>query len=121
MDNNPFQTRTPNIAGNARLRTLDKISFKEFGEEIKPYLYERRLFFSACEVVNQNLHDAVMPNSDCYSLIGPKDKIRFSDALIMWATFYHLMLRDSTAMKSAKIRAVLHTIKKTFGTTFEYL
>jgi len=46
--------------------TLDDIPFEEFGKEIKHYLYERRLFFSACEVVNQALHDAVMPGSDCY-------------------------------------------------------
>ncbi|MGC2331546.1 MAG: hypothetical protein WA581_08835 [Candidatus Acidiferrales bacterium] len=101
--------------------TLDRISFEEFGKEIKPYLYERRLFFSACEVVNPNLQKAIMPGSDCYSLIGPKESIRFSDAVIMWATFYHLMLRNSKAMKPPKIRAVLHTIKQTFGTTFEYL
>lgn len=101
--------------------TLDNISFEEFGEEIKPYLYERRLFFSACEVVNQKLQNAVMPGSDCYSLIGPKHEILMSDAVIMWATFYHLMLRDATAMKAQKIREALATIKKTFGVTFAYL
>ena len=101
--------------------TLDKISFEEFGKEIKPYLYERRLFFSACEVVNKKLFGAVMPGSDCYSLIGPKFKIDFDDAVLMWATFYHLMLRDSASMKAANIRKTLETIKATFGKTFEYL
>jgi hypothetical protein len=32
--------------------TLDDVPFKEFGEEISNYLPERRLFVSACEVVN---------------------------------------------------------------------
>ncbi len=101
--------------------TLDDIPFEEFGKEIKHYLYERRLFFSACEVVNQALHDAVMPGSDCYSIIGPEDDIRFDDAVIMWGTFYHLMLRDATAMKSADIRTALQKLKETFGRTFKYL
>ncbi len=101
--------------------TLDDISFEAFGKEIKPYLYKRRLFFSACEVVNKRLFDAVMADSRCYSLIGPKHDIYFSDAVIMWATFYHLMLRDSTVMKSAEIKKALQAIKTTFGQTFEYL
>jgi hypothetical protein len=101
--------------------TLDDIPFEEFGKEVKHYLYERRLFFSACEVVNQALHDAVMPGSDCYSIIGPEDDIRFDDAVIMWGTFYHLMLRDATAMKSADIRTALQKLKATFGRTFKYL
>jgi hypothetical protein len=101
--------------------TLDDIPFEEFGKEIKHYLYERRLFFSACEVVNQALYDAVMPGSDCYSIIGPEDDIRFDDAVIMWGTFYHLMLRDATAMKSADIRTALQKLKETFGRTFKYL
>jgi hypothetical protein len=101
--------------------TLDDIPFEEFGKEIKHYLYDRRLFFSACEVVNQALHDAVMPGSDCYSIIGPENEIRFDDAVIMWGTFYHLMLRDATAMKSADIRTALQKLKETFGRTFKYL
>jgi hypothetical protein len=101
--------------------TLDDISFNKFGNEIKPYLYERRLFFSACEVVNQSLYDAVLPGSDCYSLIGPQYSIRFSDSVIMWATFYHLMLRNRKSMSAARIRQTLATMKQMFGRTFTYL
>jgi hypothetical protein len=101
--------------------TLDNIGFRDFGAELKPYLHDRRLFFSACEVVNQELHDALMADSDCYSLIGPDTEIRFDDAAIMWATFYHLMLRDADSMKSDKIRRALALIKDTFGQTFKYL
>lgn len=101
--------------------TLDEVTFAEFGEEAKHYLDERRLFFSACQVVNRKLHDAVMPDSGCYSLIGPKDDIYFDDSVIMWATFYHLMLREATAMKAQEIRRVLQLLKEMFGQTFEYL
>lgn len=101
--------------------TLDDVTFEEFGSAIRGYLSERRLFFSACEVVNQALHDATILDSDCYSLVGPKYAINFDDAVIMWATFYHLMLRDATAMKSKEIRRVLSVIETTFGQTFTYL
>jgi hypothetical protein len=101
--------------------TFDTVDFETFGEEAKQYLEHRRLFFSACEVVNRDLRDAVLPDSDCYSLVGPKHEIRFDDAVIMWATFYHLMLRDSKTMKRDDIREALRKIKATFGRTFELL
>jgi hypothetical protein len=78
--------------------TLDNVSFEKFGDGIREYLSERRLFMSACEVVNQQFHDAVFPDSNCYSLIGPDEDIRFDDAVIIWASFYHLMLRDATGV-----------------------
>jgi hypothetical protein len=63
----------------------------------------------------------VIPGSDCYSLIGPQYSIRFSDSVIMWATFYHLMLRDRKRMNATRIRKTLATMKQTFGRTFTYL
>ena len=101
--------------------TLDKVPFKEFGEEIRNYLPKRRLFVSACEVVNKSFSDAVNPGEECYSVIGPRDEIRFDDAAVMWASFYHLMLRDSKVMRSEQIRATLKRLKETFGQTFLYL
>jgi hypothetical protein len=55
--------------------TLDHLSFTEFGNLVKPYVERRRLFVSACEVVNPGLAAAVLPDSDCYSLVGSRDKI----------------------------------------------
>jgi hypothetical protein len=101
--------------------TLDDVSFDDFGAEIKHYLSERRLFMSACEVVNEHLRDAVMPGSDCYSLIGPDEEIYFHDAVIMWASFYHLMLRNADSMKATDIRKTLKLLENTFGQRFAYL
>ncbi len=77
--------------------TLDDIPFEEFGKEIREYLPNRRLFVSACEVVNQpDLSSEVNPDQECYSIIGPDDAGFASTMLLrMWASFYHLMLRDS--------------------------
>lgn len=100
--------------------TFDHIPLAEFAEEIKQYLDDRRLFFSACEIVNQRTADAINSEHGCYSIIGPKNKPRFDDSLIMWATFYHLTLKDKIAMKAPEIRKALQDIKTMFGETFEY-
>ena len=97
--------------------TLDRIPFPEFGEMMRPFLKERRLFVSACEVVNDNLAKEVLPNSGCHSLIGPGYAINFDEAVLMWASFYHLMFRDpeTKAMKGGKIRWALRRVRDAFA------
>ena len=86
--------------------TLDEIPFSEFGPLIKPYLHKRRLFVSACSATNRALADSIMPNSGCYSILGPDQDIYFNDAAVLWASFYHVMFKaDSDAMKYKIIRA----------------
>jgi hypothetical protein len=86
--------------------TLDPIPFSEFGPLIKPYLRKRRLFVSACSATNRTLADVIMPDSGCYSILGPDEDIYFSDAAVLWASFYHVMFKtDSTAMKYKTIKA----------------
>jgi hypothetical protein len=65
--------------------TLDEMSFTELGELLVPYLKQRRLFVSACEAVNRDLAAALMPDSGCYSIIGPAREVGFGDAAVMWA------------------------------------
>ena len=101
--------------------TLDSVSFKDFGEKFRHYLPNRRLFVSACEVVNDKFSAEVNPDQECYSVIGPRDQIRFDDAVVMWASFYHLMLRNSNVMRSQEIRSTLIRLEKMFGQTFLYL
>ena len=101
--------------------TLDDVPFKEFGEELSHYLEKRRLFVSACSVVNNAFSEAVNPDKACYSIIGPRDDIRFDDSTVMWASFYHLMLRDSKVMRSQEIREALVRLEEMFGQKFLYL
>ena len=85
--------------------TLDRIPFREFGQLIAPFIKNRRLFVSACSVANRLFASSVMTGSGCYSILGPAQNILFSDAAILWASFYHVMFRvDSTAMKDAAIK-----------------
>ena len=86
--------------------TLDPIPFREFSNMVRPHLMGRRLFLSACSVTNRNLAENVMPGSGCFSILGPDEDILFSDAAVLWASFYHVMFRkDSAAMKYDTVRA----------------
>jgi hypothetical protein len=102
--------------------TLDSIPFRDLTSIIAPYLRGRRLFFSACSVVNRLLADSLMPRTRCYSIIGPCRDISFGDALLMWATFYHLAFRDKDELKliGGKIRWALRRVNYSFGQEFRY-
>jgi hypothetical protein len=102
--------------------TLDAISLSKFGTELAPYVKNRRVFFSACEVATEELASAVMRGSGCYSVIAPKAEISFGDAAIMWASFYHLMFRDPQAdsIQGGKIRWALRRLHHAFGEEFAY-
>jgi hypothetical protein len=101
--------------------TLDQMSFDDFAAEVNPYLDRRRVFFSACGVVNSQLAEALLTDSGCYSIIGPKAAINFDDALLTWASFYHLAFRDGEpALLGGKIRWALRRVRKAFNIEFGY-
>jgi hypothetical protein len=101
--------------------TLDEISFSDLGKMINPYLKNKRLFLSACSSVNQKLAKAIIPESKCYSIIGPKKDVFFQDAAIMWASFYHLMFKENPdAMSRKDILPILKRIARTFKMPLNY-
>ena len=68
-----------------------------------------------------HLAENVIPNSGCYSIIGPSNDIEFNDAAIIWAAFYHLIFKaNPKAMKRADILPVLKKLVKTFGVAMNY-
>lgn len=54
--------------------TFENISFAELGEMLAPCLQGRRVFVSACEMAHENLAKQLLPQTGCYSLIGPKGR-----------------------------------------------
>jgi hypothetical protein len=101
--------------------TLDNISFLEFKKLVRPYIEGKRLFISACSAVNDYLAKTVIPSSKCFSIIGPAEDILFSDAAIIWASFYHLVFKDEPKkMKREKILSSLKNIANTFEVTLNY-
>jgi len=101
--------------------TLDTISFEQLGQILKPHLHNKRLFISACEMVNKELAKAIIPDSGCYSIIGPSEPVAFSDAAILWASFYHLIFNyDSEAIKREGIIKYCQRIVNLFGVPLNY-
>jgi hypothetical protein len=101
--------------------TLDTISFEQLGGILKPHLHKKRLFISACEMVNDELAKAIIPGSDCYSIIGPSKPVAFSDAAILWASFYHLIFNyDSKKIEREGIIKHCQPIVNLFGVPLNY-
>lgn len=101
--------------------TLDTLDFPKFGELVDPILKNRRLFVSACSVVNKAFAAAVIPGSECQSIVGPGKDILFGDAAMMWAAFYHLVFKtNADAMNLQAIRSALEKTRTAFGIPFKY-
>ena len=101
--------------------TLDQIPFSELRDTLKPHLRDKRLFISACHVVNDNLAKTVIPSTKCLSIIGFGKQIDFNDAAIIWASFYHLMFKaDPRKMERKEILRTLKNTARTFGVPINY-
>jgi hypothetical protein len=106
---------------NSIWTTLDEITYDELGLILKGKLEKKRLFLSACSVVNKDLAKEVIPRTKCYSIIGPARDIAFNDAAIMWASFYHLMFKEnSTSMIREGLLKNLQKVVDTFGEPLNY-
>jgi len=101
--------------------TLDEIDFDELGKIMIPYLKDKRLFVSACEMVNDNLANAIIPKSGCLSVIGPNTNIGFSDAAIFWSSVYHLMFSENVhGMKSDALKRNIEKVSTLFNVEINY-
>ena len=90
--------------------TLDDIQLEDLGEILNPYLDGRRLFISSCEVVNKDLAEAIT-GSGCLSIAGPTEAVPFSDAAILWASFYKIAFDwKSKGMDTKDITLILDNL-----------
>jgi hypothetical protein len=102
--------------------TFDRISFQELGGLLRPHLRGRRVFVSACEMTTKALAtELLLHRSRCSSLIGPCDTIKFSDAALLWSSFYHLVFRtNDEVMKRKWVLAHLQSTATLFGVRMNY-
>jgi len=108
-------------SASAMATTLDSLSFEDLGNIFRPHLNGRRVFLSACEMTTRSLAKQLLTDSGCYSVIGPTTDIYFSDAALLWSSFYHLMFRtDEARMQRRWIKAHLQTTAKLFGVSMNY-
>lgn len=101
--------------------TLDSIDFDDFAAIIRPHLKGRRLFISACSMVNENLAKRILPGSGCYSILGPRTNIGFSHSAVFWSSFYHLMFdADFGRMKGDALGETAQKAAELFSLRLNY-
>ncbi len=101
--------------------TFDSISFADLGRILRPNLNGRRVFLSACEMTTKKLATELLNGSGCYSVIGPADQVHFSDAALLWSSFYHLAFRTNESVMQRKwILAHLRSTASLFRVRMNY-
>jgi hypothetical protein len=99
----------------------DEIDHAELGQILRPHIRNKRLFLSACEMVNEYLVREIIPGSGCNSVVGPSVKVAFSDAAILWASFYHLMFSHSfRSMGHEALKKYLRRTSRMFQVDMSY-
>ena len=99
----------------------DEIDFDELAEILNPHMKGRRLFVSACELVHLDLAKEIIPKSGCLSVIGPNEKVPFTNATVLWSSLYHLMFTHmSWAMKRKVLLGNLRRVCKLFQVNMSY-
>lgn len=94
----------------------DNIDYDELAAILSKHLHGKRLFLSACSMVHHKLASEISHESGCLSIAGPKNDIKFSDAAILWSSFYHLMFSgNKNNMKSAEMKIHLNNISHLFN------
>ena len=101
--------------------TLEDIDFKELGLILQPVLDKKRLFISACAATNDKFANEIFGVTECYSLIGPKEKPNMNDSAIFWSSFYHLMFKESEdVMKRDVLKMHLGTLSLLYKIPIKY-
>lgn len=101
--------------------TFDKIPFDELNEMLGSSINNKRLFFSACSAVNRPLALSILQNSKCISILGPCEEVSYSDAAILWASFYHLMFKKNPKyMSGSNIINNAQNIANLFRVSLKY-
>lgn len=99
----------------------DEIDFDELAEMLTPHLEGKRLFVSACEMVHEDLAKAIIPSSGCNSIVGPTEKIAFTDSAVVWAAIYHLAFaEDSRRITRGRLLRKLEQACRLFEVEFAF-
>jgi hypothetical protein len=93
--------------------TLDDIGIQEMGSLFRPCLKDRRIFFSACEIVTPSLAATLLKETGCLSVVGPSKSVGFDEAVLFWASFYHLMFKNRS-MKREDIKLNINRLQSIF-------
>ena len=100
--------------------TLDPIPSLDLVHMLAPHVNHRRVFLSTCLATDSKFATALMKNSDCNSVTGPVGTLAFDDATIFWTAFYHLMFKESPAMKNVTIQEKLQICSSLVNEEFRF-
>ena len=79
------------------------------------------LFLSACAMVHEKMAKAIIPETQCVSIIGPKEVVSFCDAAVLWPAIYHLMFTNrDDAMSHDALKTVLKSTVDLFKVNLVY-
>jgi len=100
---------------------LDEITNAELATMLGRSFANKRLFFSACEIIHKGTAADIIPATGCFSVVGPRQKISFAEAAAFWPALYHLMFTaDSRAMNRAALSRNLGNLAKLFDVEIGY-
>lgn len=99
--------------------TNEPIDFDRFSRILSPYLKNKRLFISSCHATNDNLAHSIFSKVSCYSIIGPYKRVYMDDIAMVWASFYHLALKNEK-IKRENIIKIFKTVCKLFSLPLNY-
>jgi hypothetical protein len=99
----------------------DGIDYDELSDILTPALKGKRLFLDACSMVHDDMAKEIIPKTECYSVVGPKEPVAFTAAAVFWPAIYHLMFttRDD-AMKRGALREHLAKTASLFDVEIRY-
>jgi hypothetical protein len=108
-------------ASDTAIDTTDgSISYSKFANLFEGHLQLRRLFFSACQVGNQEFVKAVAAkNKGMHSITAPAEDIKFDHAAAIWSTFYISMFNENkNSMKGSDIEKRINALTSLFPVDF---
>lgn len=99
----------------------EEIDYDELADILKPCLKHKRLFLSACSMVHDDMAKEIIPKTDCYSVVGPKEDIEFSVAAVFWPAVYHLMFKvNDLKMSHMTLKKNLQRVTALFDVDIGY-
>ncbi len=100
--------------------TFGNVTYSRFSDIFRGHLRLRRLFFSACEIGNENFLNALSSkNKGMHSIVAPTENIRFDHSAAIWSALYvSLFTGNESSMKHNDIESRLKAMKGLFPVSF---
>ncbi|ERL01836.1 hypothetical protein O999_20890 [Pseudomonas putida LF54] len=107
---------------NQVMTTYSAYTYPEFAQEMKGYLKERRVFFSACELGNELFTNCLAgTNKGMHSIAAPAEEIDFDHAAAIWSSFYvSVFSSGNNSMRHGDIVSRLKILGSLFPVDFHF-